>query len=105
MVRDLLQLNTFHKKAIVALFFTCCLLGGAYLTLMKETVAHTMARQAVERSLTETAGEVALLEAEYMQVMDSLTLARAHDLGFVEADVALFVSRRTHTLSFRSDSD
>lgn len=105
MVRELLQLNTFHKKAIVALFFVCCLLGGAYMTLMKETVAHTMTRQAINRSLTETASDVALLEAEYMRFMDSLTLARAHDLGFVEADVALFVSRRTHTLSFRSDSD
>ncbi len=105
MVRELLQLNTFHKKAITALFLVCFLLGGVYVTLMKETVAHTMTRQVVIRSLTETAGEVAFLEAEYMRVMDSLTLARAHDLGFVETDVALFVSRRTHTLSFRSDSD
>lgn len=97
MVRELFQLNTLHKKVIVALIGAVLTLVTMYGILVRQTVAHVVARKVVEQSITDMASEVSLLEAEYMDTMDSLTLSRAEQMGFVEAEVALFVSRRTLT--------
>lgn len=105
MIRDLIQLNTFHKKAIVALFCVLVVLLVSYFTFISRIMVQTVARDDINRSITEAAAELAFLEAEYMKAADALTLARAHDMGFVDASVSLFVSRRADSFSFRTDSN
>jgi hypothetical protein len=105
MVRDLLQLNTFHKRVIVALIGIFCAFAVTYGVLVRETVAHVVARRVLEESTTQMAGDVSVLEGKYMAAGDSLTLSRAHALGFVDSNVALFVSRHVNTYSFRTAAE
>ncbi|GMU74125.1 MAG: hypothetical protein AMXMBFR44_3240 [Candidatus Campbellbacteria bacterium] len=105
MVRELLQLNTFHKKAITALFGVLVMLLFAYGLLMSRVILQVMARNDIERSIAGATADIAFLESEYMKMADSLTLARAHELGFVDTHVSLFVSRRADAFSFRTNAE
>ncbi len=103
MVRELLQLNTIHKKIIITLFGVLMLLVVAYGALISRVVMQTMAHNDIDNTLALTTSDVAVLEAQYMDLIDALTLSRARSLGFVETGVALFVSRRADTFSFRTE--
>lgn len=83
----------------MALVVAVVVLIVSYGALVKQTISHTVARKGLESSIVDMSGKVSLLESEYMQRLDKLTLERAYDLGFVEKDVALFVSRRAQGLS------
>ena len=104
MVRDLLQLNN-HQKRFFAGILTCIALFAIfYGTLVKQTVAHVVARRAVETETADLSAHVSLLEEKYMKALTSITLERAHAMGFSEASPAFFVSRDRDTLSVRYDN-
>lgn len=105
MVRDLLQLNTFYKKSILALSAVFVALLVTYMVLVASLFSKGNERVAVERDIVAAKTRIALLEAEYLQAVDSLTLARAHELGFVDSGIDFFVSRRTETLSLNTQNE
>ncbi len=100
MVRDLLQLNTLCKRlftGLVVLFIVIC---GTYGFLLKQTVASVVERKSLELEKSELASRVSALEADYIRAADTLTLSRAHELGFVTTTDVRFVSRASDSFSF-----
>jgi hypothetical protein len=92
MIVDLLQLNTLYKKMIVGLVIGFCALVVVYGALVHTTVSHVVSRKTLEASIADMSGSVSSLEGQYMQKVSTLTIDEAHQLGFVDAHVALFVS-------------
>jgi hypothetical protein len=105
MIRDLKQFNTFYKKAIAILGCMFFVLVIFYGILVNALFSKGNERVAVEREIVAAKTRIAILEGEYLQAVDSLTLARAHDMGFVDCDIDLFVSRRTESFSLNTQND
>ena len=97
MVRDILQLNTFYKKALIMLGIAICAIGLLYGVLIKQTIAHVVERHRIENDMSELASTVSRLEATYMHTVEDITLAQAYDLGFekVADKNTRFVARDT----------
>ncbi len=101
MVRDLLQLNSFEKRALLvlsALLLVCVVSYGA---LVRKTVANVVLRETIEAETVDLAAHVSVLELAYMEALQAVTLGRALELGFIEKKPKVFVSRDTHPLSVR----
>jgi hypothetical protein len=100
MVRDLFQLNTLYKKAIVILSAALCGVLVMYGVLAVQTYARAVDQDTLKQRVADTAASVSTLEHDYMRRMDLLTLDDAHTRGFIDTDVSLFVSRQNaHTLT------
>ncbi len=100
MVRDLLQLNTLYKRLFIGCSVALLVLAGMYGFFLKQTIASVVERRLLEHERAELAARVSTLEARYIAIGESVTIARAHELGFVNVTEPHFVSRAPHAFSF-----
>lgn len=101
MVRDLLQLNSFEKKALCVLALLLVVSVVSYGTLVRKTVANVVERKTVESETADLAAHISSLELQYMEALQDITLEQALELGYVEKTPHVFVSRNNHPLSVR----
>ena len=89
-----LSLVTFGgSRAFVVLSATLVLFLGAYLGLLNATVSNVVSREQYEKRLTVIYSNIGELESTYLAEKNTVTLASARSLGFVEASPVQFVSR------------
>ena len=93
MVRDLFQLNTLYKRIIVGLFVLLVSSIALYGVLGVQTYSRVVTQSAMEQYIADVSASVSALERDYMERMDALTLDEAHTRGFVDTEVAFFVSK------------
>jgi len=105
MVRDLLQLNSFEKRALLALVAVLLVSVVSYGALVKKTVANVVERRVVESETADLAAHISTLELQYMQALEAVTLEKALSLGYVETKPQVFVSRSTQPLSVRYSNE
>ncbi len=99
MVRDLLQFNTIYKKVIVSLSVVVAGVFVVYAVLHVQVLSRGVTQKVLQQYVAETASSVSSLEHDYMRRMNLLTLDEARVRGFVDAEVSLFVSQHTPTLT------
>lgn len=105
MVRDLLQLNSFEKKALCVLTALLVVVVVSYGALVRKTVANVVERKVVESETADLAAHIGALELKYMEALQGVTLQRALDLGFVPKKPLIFVSRDTQPLTVRYEHE
>jgi hypothetical protein len=82
-MQQVTTLEIYLKPAVALLcsvVFASIVLYGALLLL---AVSHTASRAQLEERMQEIGGRVGALEAEYFELMRTVTLERAQELGFV----------------------
>ncbi len=105
MVRDLLQLNSFEKKALCVLSLLLVASVVSYGLLVRKAVANVVERKVVDAETADLAAHISALELKYMDALQDITLDRALELGFVETKPHVFVSRDTRPLSVRYNNE
>ena len=95
--------TTFEKRALAGLVITAFALLCLYVFFVNQTVWNVASRQDTAKKINAFAGEVASLEAAYMNESATLTLERAYAMGFVEFSNAetVFVERVSPSVAFR----
>jgi len=78
---DLYQL--YLSRAIAALIGICALSVFLYVVFLMLAVGHTASRTASRDAIDKLTVEVSALESSYLRDMESITPARASELGFV----------------------
>ena len=61
--------------------------------LVRGAIVNIVARQDVESEISLLNSKILDLESEYIQIKNSITLEKAHDLGFVTVSAQKFVTR------------
>ena len=80
-----LTLYTIYCLRLTALLAAVCTVAAfLYGALLLMAVAHTARLSVAEAEVRTVAGATGALESAYLAGQKSLTLARAHELGFVE---------------------
>jgi len=82
---------------LVSLFFS-------YVYLVNATVKNIVARERIEKTISETTSNIAELEVKYMSLKNSVTLEVARAKGFADASPTRFLTRneKTTTLTYNS---
>ena len=84
--RTISQINNLDVKLFWLFVATAAFLATAYVCLINNTIMNVVARKQAYESINTLNAELAVLEGRYVAAANSLTLAKAHELGFVDAD-------------------
>ena len=82
------MMKLFVWSSLVALFVTF----GMYIYLVNKTVFNVVARQNAERQIADLNSKVSDMEFKSMALKDTVTLEKAHELGFTEVTAINFVT-------------
>lgn len=101
MVEKVLELN--REKAIFwSVMGTLLLSFGFYIYFINATIHNTIARQNFEAEISSLILKVGSKEFEYISKRNNVTLALAHSMGFKEAKVTAYISRKPSSVAFLS---
>lgn len=78
-----------------------CLLSGAYVYLLSMSVVHVVASKDIEERIHAVHGEIATLEAAYMEKQHAISNEVIKHRGFADADRKIFLDRETTTVVTR----
>jgi len=70
------------------------LLIGSYLLLLMMTVGNVVAMERYETILSEKSSRIGELESAYLTKKNTVTLSRAHELGYTETVKVDFISSK-----------
>ena len=91
-----------YKKAFWILACSSVLMIALYVTLVFQTVAHTVARKNTEASMQKLLSNISATESNYIALQSSITPELATAKGFVEAKDTIVVKTSAPLLSFRN---
>ncbi len=96
MVEKVLQLN--RERAIFwSLLGTILLCFGFYMYCINVTIHNVVARQNLETESSELTLSIGNKEFEYITKRNTITLALAYELGFKDASVKTYISKKGGT--------
>lgn len=98
---DLYQL--YLSRAIAVLVGVCALSVFFYLVFLMLAIGHTATRTQAQNKIDQLTAHVSTLETNYLRDMDTLTPARASELGFVTPTsvTPVFAQDTGHPLSLQ----
>lgn len=85
------------RAAFFAALSLVVVFAGAYLFLVNRTVMNIVARERMQREIATASASLSELEFSYMTAKNSVTLEKAHSIGFVDASPSTFLSRSSST--------
>lgn len=90
-----------HQKLVsLVMIALCVVMFGTYIYFLNLSVSNIFQRQQNEEKIGSLRTEVALLEAAYLRESSSLTLEKAHLLGFQDAITdSAYATRDTKNVS------
>lgn len=95
---NLISFDNLNKKLVWFLLAWFLLLIFSYIYLVNDSMVFVLARKQAEEAIARTETAVTVLVSDYMTKTNNINLAKAHDLGFVEAgNRASFVVRSTES--------
>ena len=96
MVEKVLQFN--KEKAIFwTLIGTLILCMGFYMYCIRSTVSNVVAREGLEAELSALTLSIGSKEFAYIAKRNGVTLDRAYSLGFKDAEIKTYISRKSGT--------
>ncbi len=92
-----------QKKIFFILAGLVVFMLGTYVYFVNQTVWNVVSRQNATKTIHKVSSEVAVLEADYMNLSSTLTLEHAYALGFQEVNSGdtLFVERSVPAVAIR----
>lgn len=96
--------QTFEKKAFIMLSAIIVLLVVSYAYGIISTISFVLERRSIETETKNIYATLSSKEAQYLSQMDSLTIEKATEMGFVQTKnigYATVASSRTLTLNTR----
>lgn len=101
-----LKLPFVNKISTRMLFFALAsilvVIFGFYAYLINKTIMNVVAREDVERNISELSSSIGELEFKYMTLRNGITIDLAYTKGFLDAEPSQFISRNPSTLSYNS---
>ncbi len=95
-------INDMHYKAekilLVASFVLFSFLCVMYMYLLSSSVVHVVISKEAEASVYEVSGEIAALEAEYMEIQHSISKEVVEKNGYIAAGQKIFIDRSNASL-------
>jgi len=106
MYRVTLQYQPYIPRVIAFLAVVCALCAFIYGFFLLEAVAHAAARDSAESQIQTITKKLSALEAQYLAATQSLTPARAQELGYVvpQSVTAVFKQGSDRVLSLAGKS-
>lgn len=91
-----------YKKAFWILTVASACLIGLYVSLVFQTVSHTLSRKNTEASIQKLLSNISTTESNYIALQSSITPELAAAKGFVESKNTIVVRTSSPLLSFRN---
>jgi hypothetical protein len=97
--------NARRKMAIATLLGFCMMLVLTYGFLLNRAIVDGIKVQSGQKAISSLGSTVSNLEQQYFQAKNAVTLKKASDLGFTEADNEVYISRieGAHGLSINNE--
>lgn len=92
------RINT--KMAFYLLAIVVIALASLYVYFMNKTVMNVVERENIEKKIAEQASDIAEIEFAYIAAKNTVTLERAHEIGFVDAIPSSYVARKDSPVAF-----
>lgn len=88
-----LQLHMFSKRTTRLLLVVFCVLIGAYIFFVSQTIQQVVERRELQANISTLGSHVSELEFTYITYKDSITPEHAYNNGFLEPTKVTYVSR------------
>jgi len=80
---------TYRTQALEGRFFwtlslALLFLAGSYVYLIQQSIVHVVERRNALEQSAALEGEIASLEGSYLKTIGSVTIEKAHEIGFVD---------------------
>lgn len=87
-----------YKERVFTLLLTGIVLCGfAYAYLLHSAITNVVAREDIVKESRVVSTRVSELEAKYFQVKDTINIKLAHEKGFKDSEISLFISKKSET--------
>lgn len=90
-------LHRYREKLFLILIMSVVVILGLYFFLIQKAVVNVIAREKLVVETTERSGEVAMLEAKYFTMKNSITLDLAKAKGFKNTPISAYISKKPVT--------
>lgn len=84
--RAVSQINNLEQKLFWVLLAGIAFLATVYVCLINNTIVNVVARKQAYESINNLNAELAVLEGRYVAATNGVTMAKAYDLGFIDAE-------------------
>ncbi len=84
--RTISQINNLEQKLFWVLLAGIAFLATTYVCLINSTIMNVVARKQAYESINNINAELAVLEGRYVAVANGVTLDKAYELGFIDAE-------------------
>lgn len=95
-------MNDMHYKVekllLVTSFVVLLFLCGLYMYLLSASVIHVVINKETEASVYEVGSEIAALEAEYMEIQQSISEDVVEKKGYISAGEKIFIDMGSASL-------
>jgi len=82
-----------ERLLLAVLFFTLCGLAGLYFYFLSFSVIHVVINEELSEEMNKVQGDIAGLEAVYMEKQHSLSIDLAKNQGYVATGKKIFIDR------------
>lgn len=86
---------TFYILAIILV-----VLSALYMFLMNRTVMNVVERENIERQIADKSSSLAEIEFSYISSKNTVTLEKAHEIGFIDAVPSTYIARKDSPVAF-----